>query len=306
MFRMAPLSRRGFTLVELLVVIAIIAILIGLLVPAVQEVRASAARTHCQNNMKQLGLAAHNYHDTFRVLPPAVGPGAPQPNPLNYTTYNGQMTNMDPWLRHILGYVERQNSTESTIVTIYACPADPLYWEGFLDPSATPYHALTSYLAVSGHNIYTASNTAAQQGVMIEYQRLPISKILDGTSNTLLIAERPFFKGQPILGSTWAWGWWDSYDAGDVSIGLKNSDILYLTDPVPCATPMYFDPGPSFIHTGVAEEQCHANHPWSYHRGGANFVLADGSVRFFSHAARLILVDMSTKSGNETFDWSGL
>src|SRR5689334_14742836 len=91
--------RSAFTLIELLVVIAIIAILIALLVPAVQKVRASAARTQCQNNMRQLGIALHSYHDNYKGFPPCVGPGAPTPNPINSGT--------DSWHRHILPYIEQ-------------------------------------------------------------------------------------------------------------------------------------------------------------------------------------------------------
>src|SRR5437763_6700997 len=100
-----PLSSRsaGFTLIELLVVIAIIAILIGLLVPAVQKVRDAAARSQCQNNMKQMGLAAHNFHDTYKVTPPArVASGGFPALGIPAGAYQG-------WAIWILPYIEQGN-----------------------------------------------------------------------------------------------------------------------------------------------------------------------------------------------------
>src|SRR5947209_4462251 len=109
--------RRGFTLIELLVVIAIIAILIGLLVPAVQKVRSAAARTQCTNNLKQIGLACQSYHDAFKSLPPRYG------GSYSYVYPPGTQTGTSGgWIQLITPYIEQKNADYKTMMSIFQCP----------------------------------------------------------------------------------------------------------------------------------------------------------------------------------------
>jgi prepilin-type N-terminal cleavage/methylation domain-containing protein len=196
LMKLAP--RRAFTLIELLVVIAIIAILIGLLLPAVQKVREAAARTQCTNNLKQIGLAAHNYHDARQHLPPGIG----------YTpvTANGEFGTY--WF-HLLPYVEQGNIYREALGNApFTAPVGPtvLYYPGnnlvysrrvavFLcpsDPSAGPDGVVT----VDGYSFGAAcyapngfvsgkSDPPGPQG----RARIP-TDFPDGTSNTILHAEK--------------------------------------------------------------------------------------------------------------------
>jgi prepilin-type N-terminal cleavage/methylation domain-containing protein/prepilin-type processing-associated H-X9-DG protein len=286
--------RRAFTLIELLVVIAIIAILIALLVPAVQKVRGASSRTQCVNNMKQLALGCQSFHAAHKVFPPSLGYS-------NETkTQNGAGEGPIPpsswgnptyvtWLRHVLPYVEQRIATFDLTLAVLACPSDPRA-RSLVNP--VDEHGYSCYLAVCGLNNYD------NVGIMYQDSRIPASRVTDGTSNTLLICERP-----PImLGSDWGWGWFESYDAGDVSTGLKVTSFLGDTS---CTTsPQYYSRGTA---TWATTSQligdptfCSANHPWSFHVGGCNFAMGDGSVRFVNYTASTLMPDLATRAGGET------
>jgi prepilin-type N-terminal cleavage/methylation domain-containing protein/prepilin-type processing-associated H-X9-DG protein len=233
--------RRGFTLIELLVVIAIIAILIGLLLPAVQKVRSAAARAQCQNNLKQMGLAMHQYHDVYHAFPPAFVRG---PN--------------WGWAVWLLPFIEQDNlyaaldptRTNLTLdaltaqpLEVYSCPADP-------GPAIHPYYGGFA------KSDYVVSEQVSDGGSAIR-----IADVTDGTSNTLMIGERDLANQ---AGAVWA---------GRVTTSGVASVIGRPTWPI--NTP--YGGGNTCC---TSDTVCTRYAFSSLHTGGANFAFCDGSVHF--------------------------
>lgn len=193
-------SLRGFTLIELLVVIAIIAILIALLLPAVQQVRESARRMQCLNNLHQIGVALHNYHSTHNCLPP----GGLEPRPI---WPNGKQF---AWSAYLLSYLDQANAASAidfdypfdhainstvaaTPLPVYVCPSTPR------QSMLTNGMGATDYGGIYGERILTTNNPP--RGVMIYGQAIRFRDITDGTSTTLTISEDAAFRdGQWING----------------------------------------------------------------------------------------------------------
>jgi prepilin-type N-terminal cleavage/methylation domain-containing protein/prepilin-type processing-associated H-X9-DG protein len=287
--------RRAFTLVELLVVIAIIGVLLGLLLAAVQRVREAASRTRCLNNMHQIGLALHGYHDVHKALPRGVtSPDSSDPYP--FMSWN---TRILPFLDQDSLWAQAQQAFAVTpmfqknpphvsgvVLPIFACPSDPRS----LAPSKFG-EAFTCYLGVEGTNQFK------HDGVLYLDSRVKFADITDGLSQTLLVGERPPSADQRL-------GWWyagvgqNQDGSAEMVLGALERNFGRIEWESLCP------PGPYRYGPGRLTNQCDAFHFWSLHIGGANFLFADGAVHFLPYARASILPALATKSGGEALpEW---
>lgn len=286
--------RYGLTLVEVLVVISIIGVLIGLLVPAMQRVRDASMRTHCLNNLRQIGLALHQYNDAQGSLPPG----------LSYRDGTDRYPFMS-WNTRILPFLEQQalwtraqqayavdrsfyddppHTDRAVVVSLFCCPADPrtLTAETLADGQRV---AFTDYLGVEGINYYR------RNGVLFLDSEVRLTDISDGASNTLCVGERP-------PSADGSMGWWyagegQSKDgSGDMVLGVLERNVGTYGRNCPL--------GPYLFGPGRPKNQCDAFHFWSLHIGGAHFLLADGSVHFLPYSAASIMPALATRNGGES------
>lgn len=295
-------KRKGFTLIELLVVIAIIAVLIALLLPAVQQAREAARRTHCRNNLKQIGLALHNYHDVHLTFPPgwiAIENGV----------HDVEGGNGFGWAAMLLPMVEQSGLygrldfdeplTSGNIfsagavqkpIPMFRCPSDPapvsftMDNEDLLDPNPDLPITLpvANYIGSFGTEeledceTVPAGTACTSDGLFYHNSLVRMKHIKDGTSSTYAVGER---KTDVELG--WYSTWVGSAPGGEEHLAR----ILGVADHTPNHTDAHFD---DFS---------------SQHTGGAHFLMADGAVRFIGENIDLgVYQGLATIRGGEVVD----
>lgn len=308
--------RVAFTLIELLVVIAIIAVLIGLLLPAVQKVREAASRMKCQNNLKQLGLAAHNYHNAMQYFP--------EQQMVASGTSKGYATCFIPLLPYLeqdplyqafaakavavgssqLGQVGDggPSSLDASALSTLVCPSDLLPNPAVGNVAGTNgYYGLTSYRpSTTGRD--QSDPAFITDGVIVPFKKVRIEDITDGTSNTTLFGERSSYDPN---GSQWA----QVYSSDPNALVWENGGIwtgygAYLFGSG--AVSLNFQlPPPAGASPTLLLNRFYAF--GSQHTGGANFTLSDGSVRFISNGINstpTILPALCTRAGGEVVNSS--
>jgi prepilin-type N-terminal cleavage/methylation domain-containing protein/prepilin-type processing-associated H-X9-DG protein len=315
----------AFTLIELLVVIAIIAILLGLLLPAVQMVRAAAARTQCANNLKQIGLASQNYHDTYKAFPTVTNSIGNWPVLLSpfieqnsfYQQWLATLKTSNPFLAQLKG---GPSSLYATVIKTLTCPADQLpdppvveiYAPGQFGFPDGVYSALTSYGPNTGTRGWASDFNPPKidDGVFLVLNRkkpICIASITDGTSSTILFGEG--YTSDPLwqtFSDECMYG--PSSNLNDISFMVAwifedvsrnaSAPVNWQFTPTDVAGP-FVAWSPSCFDLEYKRRGAYG----SGHGGGANVVFADGSVHFLRENIPLAMLQaLSTRAGGEAID----
>jgi prepilin-type N-terminal cleavage/methylation domain-containing protein len=323
----------GFTLIELLVVIAIIAILIGLLLPAVQKVREAAARMKCQNKLKQLGLALHNYHGTYGMFPagtvnlsPANGAIAAGDDP-NGRNGGGAVGIGGPWICYILPQIEQEglyrnfelirmqrpevvdwfgNSTYAAtpigdnLLDAMSCPSHPIVDEDLANGTNMEHLARGNYAACYGNTGYGSRYRGSTTGgIFGNNSKVKLEEIQDGTSNTVMLSElkhrTPSATGPSFQDSR---GVWTYGTMGGNTFVTRNQPNSATPDGVwGCRN--FPQEGMPCTQVGSPYSEMHAA-ARSYHTGGVIACMGDGSVRFVKDSIPLLVWNaMGSRGGGE-------
>jgi prepilin-type N-terminal cleavage/methylation domain-containing protein len=292
--------RRGFTLIELLVVIAIIAILVSLLLPAVQQAREAARRTQCRNNLKQFGIAVHNYHDIYRQFPNANANSSLSGGSLfvSILPLIDQASGYNLWDFNLANSNPVNVAVSGQRIPVFLCPTAT-------EPRAVPGCSSDSGRAPGNYAVnigtkdfnqywsYYGDPMPSLDGAIVYTDttdgKTAIRDFLDGTSNTLLIGETAY--NLPDY----------KFTSGDC-LGESRYSFTYWANPYPgstaCTTEYAFNP-----HDKLDDGEYDANWVRSFrseHTGGAFFVRADGSVHFVTENIDAGVLDaMATRNGGE-------
>ncbi len=303
--------RSAFTLVELLVVITIIGILIALLLPAVQAAREAARRSQCTNNLKQMGVAMHNYLDSYRKFPIGSRSGSVVPRNSYGTNWRASiLAQLDQGAVYDqLNFETGSFSSASTnfagnpvlrglLLSVYQCPSSPI--DPFVNAPSTAntnQSQMHHYVGISGASPDPANRTdrceqssrgtVCDTGVLVPNECKGIENVTDGTSNTILLAEQSGTVNNEVLAANYAGGW-----SGTAADSLP----IYTVSTMPTGTNYYYV-GLTTIVWALNYQVKTVNsssRPYetntilnSYHPGGIQILLTDGSTRFLSDTVEM-------------------
>jgi prepilin-type N-terminal cleavage/methylation domain-containing protein/prepilin-type processing-associated H-X9-DG protein len=294
----------GFTLIETIVVIGIVGVLLGLLLPAVQQARSTADRTSCQNALKQIGTALHNYHARHGCLPPSraltladLHKGEPEAVLTWLALVLPDMGQESLWTVSVQACRTDPNPTHNpphigyaTPIRSYVCPSDGRFSTAQTTPTGN-VTAFSSYVGVGGS--YTNRPGLPEGGMFSRDPGVRLSDVADGTAQTLMLGER----APP-----------DSLQAGRWYSGVYILEPFGGPDGTMCVNQIQSSPfdfecpnhGLAVFGPGRTDNPCDRFHFWSLHPGGSNFAFADGSVRFLRYDIdRSVLTALGTHSGGE-------